>query len=889
MERQPRPDNPGNAETILDGLVGGDRPAPAPERIGAYRVEGRLGFGGMGEVFLAWDERLERRVAIKRIRQNAGLSPEQRERFRREARLAARLSHPAVVQIHDLISDGADDAIVMELIEGRTVEERLAAGRLETAEVLRLALEIAEGLAAAHEAGLVHRDLKAANVIISRSGHAKILDFGLARPVVRAPEDQGFTRQGVVLGTCHAMSPEQARGEEVDERSDLFSFGALVHEMLTGRPPFRGNNPIDSLRRVVTEEAVDPCKARPDLPPDAVKLLRRLLAKDRDDRPAGAREVIEILERLQTAPSTPPAVAQEKSVSEFPTCDATVLERPAPFHRDPKPTSVGKPPAWTRRRLLLVGGTAVLLVTAMAVALFLKTWSARPLRVAVILKAHSQDPELERAASAVRSAALQALTRLEKITPVAPEEVTRVDGTPVQIGKAVSADQILLISLERVDGTALVTLERIAVRSGEVLESLQFYIPLRRENRLTLAKAVISKTQEIYSEHEQPGLVVQDEDYATFMDIQERVDAGEVRPGDLDQLEAVMSTSPRFLEARILAARIAHSLFQSRREPADLARASTYIRKARILAPEDPRTLRQEFQITLTRDRLREAQVILEKLGELDPGDPEILPLRAELAEKQDDLDGAVALLNEAVDQVPSWQNRYRLALLEGRRGQIVAAREQINAILEQSRDNIWAREALGALELVHGDLSEAETIYRSLLPSIQKERALSSLGSINLMLGRYAEAANLYHQALAVNPDYAYALFNLAEIESELGDESQASARYRRALDRLMESEADAELLPATALLKAQCLARLGRTREAVAIAREELRRSPKDPGLLAQSTLVYSLAGKRTLAIKHAKAALARGARPRNFTGPGLQWLRDVPELRPLLEGPP
>ncbi len=357
MQRQSGSDN---RDTIVEGLAGGDRPARVPERIGAYRVEARLGLGGMGEVLLAWDERLERRVAIKRIRQEAGLTSEQRERFRREARLAARLSHSAVVQVYDLISDGPDDAIVMEYVEGRTLADRLSSERLETVEVIRLACEIAEGLAAAHEAGLVHRDLKAANVLVTPAGHAKILDFGLARPVVRALDDPGLSQQGIVLGTCHAMSPEQARGEEVDERSDLFSFGSLVHEMLTGRPPFRGNDPIDSLRRVVTEEPADPRLARPDLPAEAAHLLRRLLAKNRDDRPAGAREVIGILEGLLTVPSGLHAAVPEVSVGEIPSGDVTQLELPGTFQRE-------KPNVWIRRLLI----TAAALLVAGAVALLL--------------------------------------------------------------------------------------------------------------------------------------------------------------------------------------------------------------------------------------------------------------------------------------------------------------------------------------------------------------------------------------------------------------------------------------------------------------------------------------------------------------------------------------
>ena len=151
------------------------------ERIGAYRVEKLLGRGGMGEVFLAWDDRLRRRVAIKRIRRDRTLDPALRQRLLREARAAAGLSHPAIVQIFDLIEDASGDCLVLEYVEGKTLAATLAAGPLETAFALRLAREIASGLAAAHAAGIVHRDLKPENVIVTPAGHAKVLDFGLAR------------------------------------------------------------------------------------------------------------------------------------------------------------------------------------------------------------------------------------------------------------------------------------------------------------------------------------------------------------------------------------------------------------------------------------------------------------------------------------------------------------------------------------------------------------------------------------------------------------------------------------------------------------------------------------------------------------------------------------
>jgi tetratricopeptide (TPR) repeat protein/predicted Ser/Thr protein kinase len=861
-----------------------------PERIGRYRIEGRLGSGGMGEVFLAWDEPLQRHVAIKRIRREAGLSGRQRGRFLCEAHRTARVSHPNVVQIFDLLVE--DEAIVMEYIEGRTLGERLAAGRLEMAQVLRLALEIARGLAAAHEAGLVHRDLKAANVLITRAGeHAKIVDFGLAQPVVRKPEDPEFTRKGETVGTPHAMSPEQVRGEQVDERSDLFSFGSLFHEMLTGRPPFRGTDEFDSQWKVLHEEPVDPLTARMDLPVEAADLLLRLLEKNWDIRPESAREVIEVLERLQIAPAAPRPVVAAPRTGDHPSGEETILElpkKPGQPHRDRTPPfPAGKPTFWTRRRLLLAGAAALLLV-AVATVLFLTFRPARPLRIAVILKTRSSEPELDHAGSAIQSAALQALTSLEKIKAVSPEEMTRVTGTPARIGKAVSADELLMIFVEREDGTALVTLERVAVDGGTVLGSpAPFNVPLGRDNRRALARTVSDKVQKAYSKDVRFNLdEVREDDYASFLDIQERVDDGQARPEDPARLEAIMVTSPKFVEAPLLAARIALSQFQARREPADLEHASKLVRRAQTGAGEDLRPLRLELQVALALHQLGEAERILEKLERLDPGDPETLPLQADLAAQQGGPEKekeAEALLAEAVDQVPSWQNRYLLADFETRHGRIDAAREQIKSILKQSPENVWAREAYGCLELAYGSLDNAEQIYQGLLrDGSARERTLSNLATLRVLNGNLKEAAGFYHQALEEHQDHVNALINLAEVETELKDGNGAAAHYHRALDLLSKREAGAGLLPGEALLKAQCLARLGRTGEAVEIVTALSQKTDADPQLLFQSALVLSLAGEPADAVTKAKAALAGGISRRLFSGSDLRRLREDPELR-------
>jgi serine/threonine-protein kinase len=850
-------------------------------QIGRYLLAGRLGSGGMGEVFLAWDEQLKRRVAIKRIHPDAGLSFKQRERFFCEAQHTASVSHPNVVQIYDLLVE--DEAIVMEYIEGRTLAERLAAERLETAQVLRLALEIARGLAAAHEAKLVHRDLKAANVLITRSEeHAKIVDFGLARPFVRVPGDPGLTRQGMVMGTPHAMSPEQIRGEVVDERSDLFSFGSLFHEMLTGRPPFRGSDEFDSQWKVLHEEPVHPQTARMDLPAEATDLLLRLLEKDRDDRPGSAQEVIEVLQGLQIAPSAARPAAAERSAGDHPSSEETVLDLPARPHRDRASAASAADQRFRTRRRLLVAGAAVLLLLAVAAA---RLWPrpARPLRVAVIVMPHAEDPDLDRAASEIRSVTLGALRSLEKITPVDPEEVARVGGPPAQIGRAVSADQVLTISVERKGDTALVTLDWIAVRSGDSLRSSQLSVSLGQGNRPALADSVAPKVQKPYPNGVLSNLdEMSKADRATFLEIQERVDDGQASRKDLARLEKIMSTNPECVEVPLLAARIALSQFQTRREPDDLGHASKLAQRAQELAPKEIRPLRLELQIALTRHDLKDAETILEQLEQLDPGDPVTLPLRAELAEQQGHLDKASEALFKAVEQAPSWQNRYLLAGVEARLGRIHPARKQIEIILAQSPGNVWALEKSGDLEMSYGDPGNAETIYRSLLDSPARERALSNLGTLRVLGEHFEEAAKIYRRVLAEHKNHVNALINLAEVETELKEKGSSALHYRLALEQLNKNEAKAGLLPGEALLKAQCLARLGQAPEALAIVTALSPKAKDDPQLLYQSALVLSLAGEQRSAVTEAKAALTKGFLPRWFTGSDFRWLRDDPELR-------
>jgi serine/threonine-protein kinase len=276
----------------------------------------------MGEVFLAHDSRLDRLVAIKHAHSQLA-TPEQRARFRREAWAAARLAHPAIVPVFDILSDEDGDWIVMEHVDGPTLREYLAAhGPPPPATAAAWAAQIAEGLAAAHDKGIIHRDLKTENVMIAASGHLKIVDFGLAKPLAADDPGLSVSGSGAVLGTLRSMAPEQARGHQVDSRADLFSLGVLLYELLTGFTPFSGGSPFDILTRLAVQPH-DPVTAHnPAVPPRLAALVDALLAKSPEARPASAAAVAEALRGISFELGSDgfrAAAAPEKTRAEAPT------------------------------------------------------------------------------------------------------------------------------------------------------------------------------------------------------------------------------------------------------------------------------------------------------------------------------------------------------------------------------------------------------------------------------------------------------------------------------------------------------------------------------------------------------------------------------------------
>jgi urea transport system substrate-binding protein len=329
---------------LLEGELG---------RLAHYRILQVLGTGGMGAVFQAEDTQLHRLVALKVILPEFARNPVARERFLSEARAAAAVKNDHVVTIYQIGQDRDVLYLAMELLQGESVEAVLGRGELVSwREAVRIARETATGLAAAHESGLIHRDIKPANIFLEApSGRVKVLDFGLARA---AGSHKGLTQTGRIVGTPEFMSPEQARGDELDARSDLFSLGAVLYSLCTLEKPFQGESVMAVLTALAVREPRPIADLNPDVPPALADLVARMLDKERDNRPASALEVKEALQAIEAGAASPEA-SDSRSITQV------ALPRSRVARPEPKPTGHNQPRRWGHLIALL----GVLLLAAL--------------------------------------------------------------------------------------------------------------------------------------------------------------------------------------------------------------------------------------------------------------------------------------------------------------------------------------------------------------------------------------------------------------------------------------------------------------------------------------------------------------------------------------------
>jgi len=766
------------------------------DRLGPYVIQSLLGMGGMGEVYRGRDTRLGRDVALKVISPTRVSDQRLRKRFEKEARAASVLNHPSIVTIYDVGETDGVPWIAMEWVEGDTLRHALGSGPMPLRQVVQLARQIAEGLAVAHAKGIVHRDLKPANVMITPDGRAKILDFGLARQTAGGGSDEllsqeetlaspldEVTREGTVLGTVGYMSPEQAAGRAVDFRSDQFSFGLIVYEMLSGRRAFDRQTPNETLAAVMRDDPPALASLRPGLPPKLEGVVANCLAKRPEERFASTRELAAALE----------AVSAGSLALDAPTA-SQVASATKPL----------RPPAARARRALLIG-VPLALALGLAVA-GIRFWAAPGAiqSIAVLpFENASRNADDEYLGDGLTDTMIHQLSGLRSLRVMARATVFRYKGTADPLGAArdLGVEAVLTGSVLRRGGQVSVSAELVETKTGARLWGDRIDRPFADLVRVQdlLANGVASGLRLPLSLEEKQSLSRFGTDDPEAYDLVLHARQLFARDAEEDDREArllyrkAIEKDPRFVEAYLgLSGTYVRAASQGWMRPSEVKPlADEALRKAKEIEPNhpllqsslvnrqflsdwdwegterryremanDPRILFGEqfrgIAIYLwARGRPDEAAALVERSLRTDPGNLESRINLADFLAHAGRFDESVAQYRAVIDTDPTYASPYYgLAQALKLRGDVTGA----TLALKKAYD--LDGEERGAAALANArtaeDLARAEAVVTRArladLEALAKERYVSplDLARLHAQLGEREQAFTLLGDALA-------------------------------------------------------------------------------------------------------------------------------------------
>jgi len=825
------------------------------QQVSHFRIVRLLGRGGMGVVYKAVDLDLGREVALKFL-SLAARNPRDEARFRREARATAALDHPNIGTIYEVGEREGRRFIAMAFYDGETLAARLShepEGRLPIAEAASIAGQLASALAAAHAAGVVHRDLKPDNMMLARGGRVKLLDFGLAK-WAEAPT---VTERGVVVGTAAYMAPEQLRGSESGAAGDLWAFGVVLYHMLTGQRPFGGER-RGMVHAILYEDPPPVRDLRPDVPEALERIVSRCLAKEPQER--------------------------------YPDADAILAELVAAglWETGSTSTTMAAPQRRAWRRWAALGG-AVLVLAAAAAAFLLLRPPKPPVYVAVLKPEVTGSLNAEdqaRVAANLQAALLRTVASLDGLAALDSAQVSAVKGSPAAVARAVAAGEVVASQSDCAGDLCHVSLRRLSGQDGRVLWTEALDIPTFRPR--LFADAVASALRQGYADHRlrvaRLELGIREKDYQAYLDLRRRITQEGARDDVLARLAELRQSAPSFIEAYSLEAKVARRLYLDTGESRYLERGLGVAREALQRAPGDPRPREALFELELSAGRLDEAEAVLGKLEEIDPAGS--LLQRGLLAERRGRLQEALELMRAAARMQPSWLTLLTLANAEYRQSRFDDARRHLEELLARSPGNLEGLKTLAQIELLRNP-ERAVALLREAAKSDPGPGSLTNLGVNLLLLRRYGEAEASLRRALALQPDDPSAALNLADCVSLLGRPAEARQLYGRVAETAARqaTPGDWNLLA----VKAQALAHLGETEQALAAIQEALRLTPNNGQLAYEAAVVYVLIGDRGSALFHARQAAAQKVDANWFALPFFDPLRTDQAFQALTHATP
>ena len=852
-------------------------PVSPGARLSNYRVDRLLGSGGMGSVYLARDLVLDRPVAIKFISPDKAADDSSRRRLIREARAAAALDHPNICGVHEVIVETDGRAcIVMQYLEGQTLAEKLRAGPLDVRLGLSIATDVAAALAAAHSHGIIHRDVKPQNIILSAANQAKLLDFGLA--VQSRVGDQAaaettttnLTTPGVLIGTLPYMSPEQVEQRPLDSRSDLFSLGAVLFECLTGQRPFTGRSSAEIASRILHHDPPPASSLRRDLGQQHDELCRRLLAKHPNDRFRSAEELLGALRVL--TPDTHSSVVSPRSSRAF---AATGIR---PFRA---------------RRAATFGAVVLLALTAVALAGRPSGWrrgstGSGPILIGVLpFRNDSGNAANDAVVAGLREAVANRLAAVPSVRVL-----------PLQETLLATRDQAKSADVARSLGATLVV-EGALVGAGQALDVIAALVhpdgnpkPVGRyryagnlvdlHRRITDGLVAALSADVAIDVAATPVTLATEnpEAFAEYSQARAFLERPDV-PGNLDHairlFQSAISKDPRFALAHAGLAGAYWAQYGETKDAQWPPKAMAANVDALAIDP-DQAEVRMSLAVMYSgQGRHKDAIEELKKVMELQPQNDDPHRVLSDVYIAGADWDSAIAAAKQAVNLRPSyWRNHSQLGLAYFRAGKYEEAAASYERVVQLQPDSARGYQTLGTVLQAAGKNDEALEKYEKALRIRPSARTYSNVGTLYFWRGNHAKAAEAYEKAVLLLPNDPELHANLGDAYARLGDKTRATQSYRRAVALVQKllavSANDSQQLAALALYQAK----LGQHRAAAEALGKAMEISPGDGQVLYVGAVVLALAGDVASGCTVLGQAIKHGA--------STEEIRNAGELRTL-----
>jgi len=831
------------------------------QSLGRYEILELLGEGGMGVVYRALDTQLDREVAVKVIREAATTDPKRIERFEREARAVARLSHPNILEIYDFGNDKGVSYAVMELLDGETLRHRLIRSKLPQRKLLQIAEEVADGLGAAHREGIVHRDLKPENVFLTSDGRVKILDFGVAhlRTPPREKTDptavtEALTDSGTIVGTLSYMSPEQIRGREVTGQSDIFSLGCVLYEMISRRQAFPAGTTAETVAAILEEDPRPLAGMVTDLPFTLEQIVSRCLEKQPADRFESARDVAFALNAAAEALKSGSA------------------SQPRPVVKE-----------WRSRRAAAWAFGAAIVAAAVTVGVLLLRPASITLpeekHIAVIgFESATDEPELQLFAAGLTETVADGVTLLEeqtlgKLWAVTGNARSPAEGNSIETlrrtyninlavtGRLERTGDRLDLNLSLVDAVSKKPLRTMKIESDLddlssfqetplywIAETLRLEVAQETRDRLATATTGVSASYKAYVQAR--GLLA---GAATSEDLGSAIDL----------LRSAIEADPLFQPAVVYLATAFFMQYEETGEPRSITVGLEHVGAAIEQRPTAS-AYRTRGALFLAAGEAEQAVEALQEAARLSPASAAMQMELAHAYVELDQLEDARRAYQRAINRRPGcWRCQYDFAYFNYLTGEDDAAANGFRQAIQAAPGNFRSYNALGGVLFGLDQYGEARGYFEQSLEiePVTNYSALSNLGTLYYFEARFADATRMYLRALDRNDTDYLVWGNLGFAQTYAGDLASAESSFRHAIEMasalLVEEPDDPELLSELANFHAM----IGERDESLTYQESVITQLPADPEILVTIIETFEIVGSRDQALEWTATALARG----------------------------